>query len=237
MELAEIKQRNAYYESIMHLLNPILTEFKEMESNNDKFTDERFGLITGSKVFVLFPKKSAEVGQRTYAKQLANQMFFKYYDEVGSWQTEHGTLSEQSALEYYQTFFDKEAKKPEFISKGNYGGSADCLTSSFGIDFKCPTTLEGWLNYMHEGISDEQFYQCQMYMMLYGLDRWKICAYLLETNRMSDMGITYPVPYEQRMIIIDVPKDETFSTELDIRSPKIIRMRDDFLEVLKVNFS
>lgn len=232
MELAEIKHRNAYYESIIHLLKS-----KEMESNNDKFTDERFGLITGSKVSVLFPKKSAEVGQRTYAKQLANQLFFKYYDEVGSWQTEHGTLSEQSALEYFQNFYNKDAFKPEFISKGNYGGSADCITSSFGIDFKCPTTLQTWLDYIHEGISDEQFHQCQMYMMLYNMDRWKICAFLLETTRMSDVGITYPVPYEKRMIVIDVQRDDNWAVELDIRSLKIIRMRDEFLEVLKTNFN
>jgi len=208
-----------------------------MESNNDKFTDERFGLITGSKVSVLFPKKSAEVGQRTYAKQLANQMFFKYYDEVGSWQTEHGTLSEQSALEYFQNFYDKDAYKPEFIRDGYYGGSADCITPSFGIDFKCPTKLQAWLDYIHEGIDEQQYYQMQMYMKLYDMDRWKVCAFLLETTRMSDMGITYPIPYEKRMIVIDVQREETFATELDIRSPKIIRMRDEFLEVLKNNFN
>lgn len=232
MDLSEIKRLNIYYENIIQKLNK-----ENMELNNDKFPSDRFGLITGSKVSVLFPKKSADKGERTYAKQLANQMFFKYYDEVGSWQTEHGTLSEPSALDYFRTFFDKEAYKPDFIKEGNYGGSADCITSSFGVDFKCPTTLHGWLDYLHEGISDEQFYQCQMYMKLYNKDRWKICAFLLETTRMSDYGLTYPVPYEKRMIVIDVHKNETFSIELDIRSPKIIRMRDEFLKVLEDSFN
>jgi hypothetical protein len=39
------------------------------------FDTNRFGLITGSRCSVLFPKRSAEKGQRTYAKQLANQMY------------------------------------------------------------------------------------------------------------------------------------------------------------------
>jgi len=53
-----------------------------MDLANDKFDSQRFGLITGSECHVLFPEKgTGEVGQRTYAKKLANQMYFKFYDE------------------------------------------------------------------------------------------------------------------------------------------------------------
>ena len=205
---------------------------------NDIFGPERFGLITGSKCSVLFPKRSAEVGQRTYAKQLANNMYFQFYDDKGTWQTEHGQLSESSAFEYYQANFDKLAEYgPKFAKEGYWGGSADAISPSCGIDFKCPTTLEGWIDYLHEGIDDQQYHQCQMYMMLYNRESWKICAFLLETNRMSENGLTYPVQHDKRMICIEVKKEVGWREKLELITPKIITMRDEFYEILKSNFN
>jgi len=63
----------------------------------NEFDEKRFGLITGSKCSVLHPKRSAEAGQKTYAKELANQMYFRFYDEQGTWQTQHGKDFEAEA--------------------------------------------------------------------------------------------------------------------------------------------
>ena len=68
-----------------------------MNNPNDTFDPQRYGLITGSKCSVLFPKRSAEVGQRQYAKELANNMFFRYYDNSGGRHTEHGNNNEYNA--------------------------------------------------------------------------------------------------------------------------------------------
>lgn len=207
-----------------------------MELANDKFDPERYGLITGSKCSVLFPQKSAEVGQKTYARQLATQMYFRYYDETGTWQTEHGNLAESSAREFYQDNFDKNVHEPGFIRDGYWGGTGDCLGEDYGIDFKCPTTLQGWLDYIHVGINDQQFNQAQMYMKLYKRELWKVCVFLLETDRMSNVGLTYPVDYKKRMIVIDVPKDPTWDVRLQIATPQVIRWRDEYYRVLKNNF-
>lgn len=204
---------------------------------NDIFPAERYGLITGSKCSVLFPKRSAEVGQRTYAKQLANNMFFQFYDEKGTWQTEHGQFSESSAFEFYQERFESAVEyQPKFARYENWGGSADAISPYRGIDFKCPTSLEGWLDYLHEGINDQQYHQAQMYMMLYGREEWRICAYLLETNIMAESGLIYPVPIDRRMICIDVKKEIGWKEKLELATPKIIQMRDEFYKHLKQQF-
>ena len=203
----------------------------------NEFDEKRYGLITGSKVSVLFPKKSSEVGQRTYAKQLANQMFFRFYDETGTWQTQHGKDFEAEAYVYYHENFDKSAvHKPDFIQLDNFGGSADCLCDAHGVDFKCPTTLEKWLDYLHVGIDEEQYHQCQMYMFLYKKPEWKICAYLTETQKMTDNGITYPVPQDKRMITISVLPEDGWVDKLYDRAPNVIVQRDFYYEKLKQQF-
>lgn len=204
---------------------------------NDLFDPNRFGLITGSKCSVLFPKRSAEVGQRQYAKELANQMYWKFYDNTNNWQTEHGNLGETSAFEYLQMFYDKNAEyRPNFAKKEFWGGQADCISDKCGYDFKCPTSLKNFLDFIHEDISDEQYHQAQMYMFLYNRDIWYICAYLLETDRMSNEGEIYPVPQNKRMIMIEVKKEIGWEEKLRLITPKIIEMRDTFYNKLKQQF-
>lgn len=209
-----------------------------MLNPNDIFVGERRGLITGSKVDVLFPKRSAEVGQRQYAKELANNMYWGYYDDNSTWQTEHGNDSESSAFEYFQMHYDKTAiLQPGFISLENtWGGSADCICNEKGVDFKCPTSLQGWLDYLHEGISAQQYYQSQMYMFLHNKPEWWVCAFLLETNRMTHKNLSYPVPYAKRMICIKVQKEDGWEDKLRERSPKIIEMRNNFYKELISQF-
>lgn len=204
---------------------------------NDTFSKERFGLITGSVCTPLFPKKSAEVGQKNLAKDLANNMYFRYYDNVSTWQTEHGNLCERSAFEFYQTNFDKTAEyQPIFARLDNWGGQADCICQDSGVDYKCPTTLSGWLDFLHEGISDQQYNQAQMYMFLYNRPIWHIAAFLLETQRMSDNGEQYPVPHDKRMIINSVEVNLEWQNLLVERTPKVIAMRDFYYQKLVENF-
>ncbi len=201
------------------------------------FDEKRYGLITGSKCSVLHPKKSAEVGQRTYAKELANQMYFRYYDETGTWQTEHGNDFESEAYVYFHERFDKSAiHKPEFKCIDDFGGSADCICDNYGVDFKCPTSLNKWLDYLHLGIDSEQYHQCQMYMMLYGFDNWKICAYLAETKRMTDFGLTYPVPLDKRMIIVNVEREDGWKEKTYLNAIPVIEMRNFYYSKLVEQF-
>ncbi|MGL4598519.1 MAG: hypothetical protein ACRCYO_13460 [Bacteroidia bacterium] len=207
------------------------------ELANDKFPKERFGLITGSRCTPLFPKKSAEVGQRQLAKELANEMFFQFYDETSTRHTDHGEYAEGFALEYFQKHHCKEAIRPEFIRDGDHGGSGDCLAPLYGADFKCPTSLKKWLDYLHEGIDEDQYNQCQMYMRLYNRPKWYVAAFLIETLWMNDWGLKYPVPEDKRMILIEVKRSEEWNTKLDDITPKIIKMRDFFYDKLVNQFS
>lgn len=202
----------------------------------DRFDPQRFGLITGSKCSVLFPKKSAEVGQNTYAKELAKQKYFRFYDEVSTWQTEHGKFSEHEAFEYFQQYQNKELQKGTFKRIEEWGGTSDAECKPYGVDFKCPATLGAWLEYIHTGLDAQQQNQAQMYMFLFDKPLWKIAAYLTETFHMTEMGQTYPVDRKKRMIVIDVVRDQNWEVLLRQRTPALIEMRDKYYNVLVSQF-
>lgn len=207
-----------------------------MEFAIDTFPIERFGLVTGSKCSVMFPLKGdGKIGMTTYAKQLANQKYFKFYDERGGWQTEHGKMAESFARIHYENLFEP-LQDGRFISKGECGGSTDAETDHTILDFKSPVTLEGWLDYLYFPLDKSQVDQLQMYMYLTGKDKAKICAYLTETNFMTDNGLTYPVPEDKRMILVDVQKDSTWEERLQEPLKFMINQRDEFIKKLENKF-
>jgi len=203
----------------------------------DTFPAERFGLITGSKCSVMFPDRGdGKKGMTTYAKQLANERFFQFYDERSSWQTDHGKMAEHFAFEYYNERH-KEIRLGRFLRKGDCGGSTDAECDQYGLDFKCPTTLSGWLDYIYDGVDKDQYHQCQMYMYLTGLTEWRICAFLTETQFMTDNGLIYPVPQDKRMVEISVPLDPEWNGRLNESLPFVIEKREEYLQILNTQFN
>ncbi len=202
----------------------------------DTFPTERFGLITGSRCSALVPKKSAEVGQRTLAKKLANEMFFKFYDETYNWQTEHGKMAEHFAHQHYELYYDNQIQLGAWHKVGECGGSTDAEADSYGVDYKSPTSLENWLDYLYEGISDYEYNQCQHYMNLTGKKKWIIAAFLTETNFMNDNGLTYPVKEKDRMILVEVERSNEWKEKFDLNLPKVVNLRNEFYEKLKIKF-
>jgi len=208
-----------------------------MNLAKDIFTNERFGLITGSRCSPLVPKKSADVGQRTLAKQLAKEVVFEFYDEQSTWQTEHGQINEEFAMDHFMTYYDDSIKKGRWIKKGEIGGSTDAESKEYGVDFKCPTTLEGWLNNCYEGVKTEYYNQCQLYMILTDKDKWLVCNYLIETQRMNDNGIRYPIEEVKRMIIQEVKRDNEWIEKFNENLPKVVEMRNEYISILKSKFN
>lgn len=204
----------------------------------DTFKAERFGKVTGSKCTVMFPLRGdGKVGQTTYAKQLATQKYFRTYEETDYWQTEHGKMAEHFAFLHYETYIDKRIEKGSWYCKGEIGGTIDAqIPKVKGIDFKCPTSLDKWLDYLYVGIDKDQRDQCQMYMHLTGLDQWEIAAFLIETQKMTDNGLVYPVEEKQRMIICKVEKDPAWAERLEEALPFVVGMRDHFYGVLEKTF-
>jgi hypothetical protein len=202
----------------------------------DKFSPERFGVITGSRCSPLVPKKSADVGQMTLAKQLANEMYFEFYDEFGNWRTEHGSMAEHFALQHYQKYFDSKITEGRWLKNGDIGGNTDAEADDYGADWKCPTSLEKWLDYLYKGESSDEYNQCQLYMMLTGKKRWLIGAYLLETLWMSDNGLTYPVPHDKRMIVREVKASDAWVNQFNESLPTVIEMRGIFYKKLEEQF-
>lgn len=203
----------------------------------DIFDPNRLGKITGSRCTPLFPKKSAEVGRNTLAKELASELYWGFYDESrGSMHTEHGKFAERSAFEYYREYFDKALYRGKWREKGECGGTTDAETDTYGVDFKCPTSLMGWQKYLFDGIDQDQENQCQMYMYLKGVDKWFIGAYLLETNWMAENGLVYPVPHDKRMILIEVNADYEWRDKLSVAEPEVIALRDKYYSVLEQRF-
>lgn len=208
-----------------------------MDLANDKFNKGRYGLITGSCCSVLFPDKGdGRKGQISYAKELANRKYFRYYDEVSTWQMQHGNMNEHEAFTFYQNSYDFSIEKGRWESLDEWGGTSDALGKDYGLDFKCPTSLSGWLDYIHVGIDKQQWNQAQMYMFLFKKESWKVCAYLTETDWMIQRDLAYPVPPDKRMIIVEVEKDVDWETKLRENSPFVIEERERFYSILCEQF-
>ncbi len=196
----------------------------------DTFPQERFGLVTGSRCSSLVPQRSAEVGQKTLAKTLAKERVFEFHDERGTWQTEHGKMSEFFAFEHYEKHYDNQIVKGRWIANGDIGGSTDAETETYGVDFKCPTSLQGWLDYL-EGIDDDQYNQAQLYMILTGKPKWVIAAYLIETQFMTDNGLVYPIEERKRMILNEVVKSDEWAEKFYSNLPKVVELRDMYVQL------
>ena len=203
----------------------------------DTFPKERFGLVTGSRCSVMFPLKGdGVVGMTTYAKQLANEKFFQFYDEKSAWQMEHGKMAEHYAMIHYRENYG-DLEQGGWISKGECGGVTDAENETTVVDFKCPTTLEAWLDYLYEPLDKKQKDQLQMYMYLTGKDQAEIAAYLTETQFMTDNGLKYPVPEAKRMIIVKVEKDKSWEEKLNEQVPFVVTMREKYIQILTNKFN
>lgn len=203
----------------------------------DTFPKERFGLVTGSKCSVMFPLRGdGVVGMSTYAKQLANERFFQFYDEMSSRATDHGKMAEHFAFLHYRDYYGADIFNGSFYQKGDCGGSTDAETKDRIIDFKCPVTLEAWLDYLYDKLDKKYYDQLQMYIYLTGKEYAEIAAYLIETQFMTDNGLTYPVEEKDRMIIVGVKKDKTWEERLNEQLPFVVQMRDKYIDILKAKF-
>lgn len=193
-------------------------------------SEKRYGKITGSQVHILFPKRSNPKTFDSYARTLAKEKVFRFRDEASTWQMEHGHMGEELAFAWFKENVDGGAFKPDYIEKGEFGASVDCISSlEYGVDFKCPTTLEKWLSYL-DGIDDQQYHQCQHYMFMWKMNEWKILAYLTETIKMIDNGDFYPIPDDKRMIEFSVKKDPLWENQLIEKSEKLINLRDSYVK-------
>lgn len=204
-----------------------------------KLDDKRFGLVTGSRCSPLVPIKSAEKGLDSLAFELATEMYFKYSDEVSTWQMEHGHYGEPFAFEHFKKYYDDSIELGRFINTGDEGGSTDAEANLYGLDFKCPTTLVDWLEYytITESNLDRKYYnQCQMYMRLTGKKVWYICAYLIETLRMNDNGDVYPVSESKRMILVRVNFNQEWNDKFDKNLPTLVSKREEYFELIKSRY-
>ena len=73
-------------------------------------------------------------------------------------------------------------------------------------------------------------------MMLYGKEQWKICAYLTETFKMTELGIKYPVSEDNRMIQIVVDKDPAWEALTYTNAIPVIEARDFYYNKLVETF-
>jgi len=175
-------------------------------------------------------------GMQTYAKQLAKERYFQFYDEVSTWQTEHGNQSESYALAHWRKYVNPDLQEGYFKRIGELSGTCDHICDDYLVDSKSPVSMENWLNYLYEGVSKQQYHQGQMYCYLFDRPRIIFGAYLCETNRMSDFGLVYPVPESQRLIQIEVVSDPNWINKFLPMAEKVIAMRDEYIELLSERF-
>lgn len=204
-----------------------------MELATDIFPPERFGRVSGSRCGPLVPLKDAKKGMITLAKKLAKERYYQFYDEVSTWEMEHGKLNEPMAHEHFKKYFDKKICKGHSGFEGELAWSTDAEGIDYGVDYKCPTSLEKFNEYLFEGISDYEYNQAQFYMMKRNLSRWYVCPFLAETLRMSDYGLIYPEKEENRMLPIEVLPSDEWREKFWSNLPFVVENRDTYIEILK----
>jgi hypothetical protein len=202
----------------------------------DIFPKERFGRVSGSRCTPLVPKRDAKAGMITLAKQLAKERFFGFYDEVSTWQMDHGKMGEFWAFEHFQKYHNEAIEKGVFGSDNDTAWSTDAELPEYGVDFKCPTTLDGYLNYLFDGISDYEYNQAQFYMHKRNKPKWVIAPFLIETQKMTENGLVYPIKEAERMILIEVLPDQAWRDKFESNLPFVIEERNNFIEMLKLKF-
>jgi hypothetical protein len=203
----------------------------------DTFPPERFGRVSGSRCTPVVPKRDAKTGMITLAKELAKERFFGFYDEASTWQMEHGKMGEYWAFEHFKEHYNEAIEKGVFGHDTDTAWSTDAELPEYGVDFKCPTTLDGFLNYIFDGISDYEYNQCQFYMYKRNKPKWVIAPFLIETQKMTDNGLTYPIASHERMVLIEVYPSQEWRDKFELNLPFVIEQRDTFLEMLKLKFT
>jgi hypothetical protein len=202
----------------------------------DTFPPERFGRISGSRCSPLVPKRDAKAGMITLAKQLASERYFQVFEETSTWQMEHGKMAEHWAHEHFKEYHDADIQKGVYGHEGELSWSTDAQATDYGVDYKAPTSLDKFNDYLFDGISDYEFNQAQFYMMTTKKDKWLVCPFLIETERMTDNGLTYPIPTRQRMLIIEVLPDLVWREKFWSNYDFVIGQRDQYIEMLKIKF-
>lgn len=202
----------------------------------DTFPKERLGRISGSRCSPLVPAIDAKKGMVTLAKQLASERYFGVFAETSTWQMEHGTMAEHFAHEHFLKYYDKDIERGSFGYKDELAWSTDAEGRGYGVDYKAPTTLDNFNDYLFDGLSDYEKNQAQFYMMVRGVDRWLVCPYLTETQRMTDNGLTYPIKDDHRMMVIEVSVDKCWQEKFWSNHDFVINERDTFIQMLSLQF-
>jgi len=76
-----------------------------------------------------------------------------------------------------------------------------------------------------------------MYMYIFDRPLWKVCVYLTETLRMGEFGLTYPVHQLDRMMEFNVCVDLEWQEKLKRVSPRLVELRDNYLDQLNQKFT
>lgn len=184
-------------------------------------------------------KEMFGAGAMTYIKTIARQAYtlFNRRDSVETYDMKMGKINEAQAyghlykllgfdgLQYYGD------SNPEFFQYcADSGASPDVLAPtpdgiSFGSELKCPKG-DTHFNYLSEMANQEQlqkiepdyFGQCQFSMMTFKCDLWLWCSY----NEFF--------PLKDRMLIIEVKRDNNWCNDMDLRLKQAVKMKYEFIQ-------
>ena len=112
--------------------------------------------------------KDKEFGETalTYAKELALARMGYQFEQLTTWQMEHGIEWEPEARKIYEQSRG-EVKLPQFIEFGKFAGATpDGFVGEFGLlEIKCPQE-RNHINYLIGGPPKQYIYQMQFQMMV-----------------------------------------------------------------------
>lgn len=193
-------------------------------------------------------------GAKTAIMKVSRQSYtmFNMEDKVETYDMRVGIAKEPECFTFYKRLIGLEAlthhggANPIFkLFTDDSGCSPDCTATipnsekiSFGAEFKNPTG-ETHFKYLFDietqeqlkQIKPEYYTQVQFSMMCYGVDLWHWVSY----NEFF--------PLKERMLILEVKKDNSFCDNLEIRLRQASKLKNKIVEMRnngykgKINFN
>ncbi len=221
--------------------------------NDHQMPDERRGRITASQIHKLFTATGSIANNdtaRNYIRSLAMEDFFGLHESADAWQLAHGHYAEPLAVQAYEQLTGRNVDQLQFITIGEYlGATPDGVDSEdVLLDFKAPVSLQNWALQAMKPISSDYWHQLQMGMVATKTEKARLCFYLTETERMTDYDKYYPVPEDNRLIILELEKDEglyehcrvpgaeTYEDVLNTITATFMMEKDNFMDILAQSF-
>jgi hypothetical protein len=195
------------------------------------------GSIGASSIGTLFTKQELKAkSAQSKALELAEELVNGQRKELTTIAMQHGIFNEEEAFNLCVKPNWKNAKYQSSESihiQGELYATPDVVVpEECVIDIKCPYTIDSFFKNF-ESVSKNYLAQLQCQMLATELPKGILLFYLTST-RIDEYGnkIEFDIPIQDRVKLIEIPRDEEMCGEIITRVDGLMEMRDTIYKYL-----